>query len=811
MNIPGFAVKRPITTLMIILSTLVIGWISLYRIPLLYIPEITGHSLRVNIPYKSSSPQEVEDLITLQVEEALGTVKHVETIESTSTDLSSEVSLKFKMDANMDLATLAVRDKIEQIRNKLPEEVENIRIFRFQTGDLPVVEFSVSILGEISELFDIVENVIKPKIQRINGVANVDVRGIEQKKLFVDLDLKRLKSHNIDTFALRRYLKTNNINVSAGDIIEGSTKYVVRSIGDEKGIRLSDVADVRYDFPVKESYQRLNGRNAVKLRVMKSSDANMVAVAGEVVSAINEIKTDPRMKGLEIYVYRDRSQAILERIKNLRNAGLIGGVLVIFILFFFLRNVRSALIITAAIPISVLCTFGLMFLLRKFAGSEITLNIISLTGLLLAIGMLVDPAVVVIENIFRHKQEKNTGLREAAISGSKEVSIAIIAATATTICVFVPLVFLSKSRMGIFMHDFGISICSALVSSLFVALTLIPLAASRLLKLSRLYELKGDGRAFGRPSSIKYLTSAYIKFIEFTLRFRWATVAAAILIIVLAYYLYGKVEKKAVRQGIYREVHLQIDTPVSYGIDDTKRLFEKIEGILQEKKEELEIETVSSNFDRGGGSLAVYFINQEDAKRAVSDLEKEIRSLFPVIPGVKYRKLFTRGHDGREISIEITGRNINTLTRLADDIKDRLTAISDLSDVQTNLERGKDEIIVSIDRDKTRRYGLTSERIAFGIAGSLGSRAVSKFKIEDKEIDIVLQLKEEDRQRLDQLKNLESENTEGEGVALGRVVDFERRRGPEAIERKDRKPIVIITAQSNNKALQRLGNILWQR
>ena len=817
MNIPGFAVKRPITTLMIILSTLVIGWISLYRIPLLYIPEITGHSLRVNIPYKSSSPQEVEDLITLQVEEALGTVKHVETIESTSTDLSSEVSLKFKMDANMDLATLAVRDKIEQIRNKLPEEVENIRIFRFQTGDLPVVEFSVSILGEISELFDIVENVIKPKIQRINGVANVDVRGIEQKKLFVDLDLKRLKSHNIDTFALRRYLKTNNINVSAGGIIEGATKYVVRSIGgvrnvnetaalpvNEKGIRLSDVADVRYDFPVKESYQRLNGRNAVKLRVMKSSDANMVAVAGEVVSAINEIKTDPRMKGLEIYVYRDRSQAILERIKNLRNAGLIGGVLVIFILFFFLRNVRSALIITAAIPISVLCTFGLMFLLRKFAGSEITLNIISLTGLLLAIGMLVDPAVVVIENIFRHKQEKNTGLREAAISGSKEVSIAIIAATATTICVFVPLVFLSKSRMGIFMHDFGISICSALVSSLFVALTLIPLAASRLLKLSRLYELKGDGRAFGRPSSIKYLTSAYIKFIEFTLRFRWATVAATILIIVLAYYLYGKVEKKAVRQGIYREVHLQIDTPVSYGIDDTKRLFEKIEGILQEKKEELEIETVSSNFDRGGGSLAVYFINQEDAKRAVSDLEKEIRSLFPVIPGVKYRKLFTRGHDGREISIEITGRNINTLTRLADDIKDRLTAISDLSDVQTNLERGKDEIIVSIDRDKTRRYGLTSERIAFGIAGSLGSRAVSKFKIEDKEIDIVLQLKEEDRQRLDQLKNLESENTEGEGVALGRVVDFERRRGPEAIERKDRKPIVIITAQSNNKGLTKI-------
>lgn len=265
MNIPEFAVKRPITTLMIILSIVVIGWISLYRIPLAYLPEITGHFMRVHIPYESSSPQEVEDLITLRVEEALGTVKHVETIESTSTDVSSDVTLEFKIGTDMDIAMMGVRDKLEQIRNKLPEDIENIRIFRFKSDDLPIVEFSVSIQGEISELYDIVEDVIKPKIQRINGVANVNVRGIEQKQLFVELDLERLKSHNIDTFALRRYLRTNNINVSAGDIIEGSTKYIVRAIGEfqnvnevatlpvnKKGIRLSDVADVRFDFPTKK-------------------------------------------------------------------------------------------------------------------------------------------------------------------------------------------------------------------------------------------------------------------------------------------------------------------------------------------------------------------------------------------------------------------------------------------------------------------------------------------------------------------------------------------------------------------------------
>ena len=829
MNIPEFAVKRPITTLMIILSVLVIGWISLYRIPLLYIPEITGHSLRVNIPYKSSSPQEVEDLITMQVEDALGTVKHVETIESTSTDVNSEVSLEFKMGTDMDLATLEVRDKIEQIRNDLPDEVDNIRIFRFKSGDLPVVEFSISIQGELSELFDIVKDVIKPKIQRINGVASVDVRGIEKKQLFVELDLDRLKAHNIDTYSLRKYLRTNNINVSAGDLVEGATKYKIRVIGafqnvnevaslpvNRKGIRLSDVADIRYDYSDKESYQRLNGRNAVKVRVMKSSDANMVAVAREIINTVNGIKVDPRMKKLEMYVYRDRSQAILERLKNLRNAGLLGGVLVVVILFFFLRNVRSALIITAAIPISVLCTFCLMFLMRRFAGSEVTLNIISLTGLMLAIGMMVDPAVVVLENIFRHKQEKNLGLREAAILGSKEVGVAVIAATATTICVFIPLVFLSKSRMGVFMHDFGISICSALVSSLFVALTLIPLVASRFLHYPESSNsMEKHSRTIRKPESslIKKLTVHYTRLVELTLRFRWVTVVVAILIVVLAFYLYGKLETEVVRRGIYRESRLQVDMPRSYSIDDTKKLFERLERILQENKEELEIETVSCNFDRSEGTLSVYFVKQEVAKRPVSVLEKEMRFLFPVIPGVKYTKRFRhgRGGSGREISIEIKGRNINTLTRLSDDIKDRLASMTDLSDIQTNLEKGKDEIVVSIDREKVKRYGLTSERIAFGIAGSLGNRAVSKFKVEDSEIDIVLQLKEEDRQRLDQLKNFESENSEEESVVLGRVVDFEQRRGPEAIERKDRKPIVIITAQYNSRGLKKIRDGIMEK
>ncbi len=827
MNISALAVKRPITTLMIILSALVIGGISLSRIPLVYLPEISGNSLQVQVPYKSSSPQEIEDLITLHIEDAFRTIKNVETIESTSTDLSADITLEFKIGTDMDLATLEVRDKLEQVKHKLPDDIERIRIFRFKSGDLPVVEFSVSIHDEIQELYNIIENVIKPRIQRIKGVANVDVRGIEQKQLFIDLDLESLKSLKIDTFVLQKMLRENNVNVSSGDISEGEIKYIVRAIGEfqnideiknlpvnETGIRLSDVADIRYGFPQKKSYQRLNGRDAVKVRVMKSSEANMVSVARNIIENLNELEEELKIRKMEIYVFRDRSQPIIERIKSLRNAGLLGGVLVIFVLFFFLRNVRSALVITAAIPISILCTFCFMFLLRKFVGSEITLNVISVSGLMLALGMIVDPAVVVLENIFRHNQENNLNRKDAAMIGGSEVGVAIIAATVTTICVFIPLIFLSQSRMGIFMHDFGLSICTALVASLFVSLTLIPLAASRFLKVPESGRLKVDKRIHDcghKPKLIQYILNRYTRLIQLTLRYRWITVAVATLIMVFAYYLSGQLETEVITRGIYREIHFKVETPESYSIGDTRALFDRLEEMLWARKGELEIENISSSFERSGGSLAIYFVHQDEAKRPVSILSQEIKSLFPVIPGVQYKRSFRHSSGGRDINVEIRGRSSNTLLRLAHDIKNRLATIPDLEDVSTNLEKGKDEILVTIDRDKARMSGITTQRIAFGISGALGSRAVSEFEIADKEIDINLQLKEEDRKRLDQLESLEFENVEKEAVTLNRVVDFDRKRGPQAIERKNRKPIVIISASYKKRGLEKIRKMIMEK
>ena len=679
----------------------------------------------------------------------------------------------------------------------------------------PLYNFQVSTRGEISKLYTIVEDVIKPRVQRINGVANVEVSGIKQKSLFVDLDLGRLQSHKIDIFELRRELRINNINVSAGNIIDSSTNYLVRTIGEfqdveeianlpisRKGLKLSDVADVRYDFSEKTDYRRLNGKDTINVKVRKSSDANMVAVAREIINTINSMKADPKMKDVEIYVYRDRSQPILERLRNLKNTGLIGGVLVIIILFFFLRNIRSAMIITTAIPISVLCTFCLMFLLRRVAGSEITLNVISLSGMMLAIGMLVDPAIVVLENIFRHKEINNLEPGAASIAGSNEVGIAITAATATTICVFVPLVFLSKSGFGIWMHDFGLSICFILISSLFVALTLVPLASSRFLKKSGNKE-KND-KVIRQSCLMKILTKNYVYIIGLTLRYRWITAGISILIIALSWYLYGHLEKEVVRRSIYREVHLKVKTPGSYSIDETRILFDRLEGIFHEKKSELEIDNISSNFNRSGGTLTIYFVEQNQAKRSVASLSDEIKSLLPVIPGVSYSKKRRHGSSGRYVSIQINGRSTRLLAILADNIKNVISTIPELSNIETSLESGKDEIIVTTNRERVKRNALSSQRIAYGLSGLLGSRELGKFKIEDSEVGINVQLKKEDRERLEQLKNLEFENTEKEAVLIDTLVDFEQKRGPKQIWRKNRKTIVQVTAQYKKKGLKRI-------
>lgn len=871
MKITSYAIYRPITTMMIIISVIVIGAISIKRIPLLYLPELSGSSLWIDIPYKSSSPEEVEKLITLPVEEAMATIEHLDSISSTSAANSASISLEFKIGTDMNLAAMQVRDRLDEIKGSLPEDIDRIRIHRFKTGDLPVLEFQLAGNMDIERLYDIAKDVIKRRLQVIDGVAAVEIRGIEGKQLFIELNQERLKSHHIDPYSLRNLIISNNTNLSAGTIIDGGREHAVRLVGEFQNVRdimnlpvpisdsetpfsepasslsqttdtqssifdpkiakpsmpemrpadrnqqssariisLRDLADIRYAFPKRERYRRLDRKDAVTVRVIKTSSANTITVVKQTKEAIDEIRRDPRLKGLDIYIYRDRADPIITSLIKLSNAGIIGGCLVIIILFFFLRDAKITSIVVVAIPISILCAFAIMFLLRRLFGSEISINIISLSGMMLAVGMLVDPGIVVLENIFRHKKQKGLDARTASIAGTSEVGLAIIAATATTISVFIPLLFLSKSRMGIFLHDFGVTICITIVASLFVALTFVPLTASRILSQTHGYKRGLTGKKGlsavvpltvtpiqpenTNPNLVSQITARCTNLVKVTIKHRWLTIGTATLIVIISIFLFKGLDKDIIRSLPYREARIWVDTPKNYNINDTKRLFDRLEDVINSKKEGLEITTISSDFDKQGGVLEIYLLPKEKATLSIETVQERIKSLLPVIPGVKYStaRMYGYGPARSSLNIELKGRNIETLKRIADQIKNELKTIPDIKDADTNLERGEREIQVEVKREHAGRHGITPQRVGFGLMGALSSRAISELKTGDKEIDMILQIKEEELDTLEKLKNLTFTSASEAPIMISRVASFEQRQGPLFIERHDRNPMVTL-------------------
>ncbi len=806
MNLPELSVRKAIATLMLFLSILVLGVLSWKRLPLTFFPDLSWPSLNIYIPYRSSSPQEVEQLITIPVEDVMGTLSHLEGISSTSSSNGASIRLEFEWGTDMDIASVEVRDRLDRVRAELPEDVERVYIRRWQTTDAPIMHFVVGWSGEKDELYDVVQRVLVPYLQRIEGVANVDVGGMDVKQVLVELDQERLQAHGLDAFQVARAIRTNNRNVSAGWVMDGGRKYSLRAIGEFRtieeikrlpirgtDIRLEDVAEVRYDFPEKLSYQRLNRADAVTIRIYKESTANVVEVAKRVKQELQRLRKLPRMEHFSYQIYRDQSVEILRSLNQLARAGLYGGLLAAGILFFFLRKFRSTLIVLLAVPISIVTTFLFMYLIRKPPfESQITINIVSLSGLMFAVGMLVDPAVVVVENIFRHKQEEGLDAIRAAVVGAREVGTAVWAAGLTTMIVFLPLLFLQKTGMGRWMNDFGVAICTATLASVLVALTLIPLLASRL--------FVGPERAKAR--SIVWLTDQYVRVVRWTLRHRGVTFGTALLLFAGSIYLYTHIERDYIPRVPEREMRVRVIMPKSYSIEDAKRLFFAIEDSLLGHKQELEIQNLAVSFSERRGDINVFFTPPEEAKKSTYELYELVRAKLPVRPGVEYHVRRMRGHGGEVgINVEIRGPSLEVLQLIAEEVKGRLALIPELKDLDLDLEKGEEEVQIRVKRDKVQKYGLTTSQVAATIFEALSDRSSSKFKTQDREVDILVRLGEEDRVSVQKLQNLPVQAGDESRVSLGSVAQFDLRRGPQHITRQERKNVVNVVANVERRGL----------
>ncbi len=877
MKLSEYAIKKPITAVMIALSLIVMGFISLFRLPLEYAPDLQYPRMYVSFSYPSSSPEEIEKKITKPIEEILGTIPGVESLRARSYDSRGYVFMEFDYGTDMDLKSIQVRDRVDQVRGRLPEDLERIEMRRWDSADWEILDYNMVWMGDDqSELATVYKNTILPRLQRIPGVGNVEMEGADERILRVDVDKNRMHAHGLDIRTLNRTIRSNNINISGGYVTEGNKRLAVRAVGEfdevdqirdltlPNGLEIKDVAQVSYDYPEKRYFERMDGRDVVSMEIRKTSTANLVETCRLVRAELDALQDEIGRDKLRLHLRRDQSEAVVRGIASLGQSAILGGMLAIGIIFVFLRNFRSTLIVGSAIPISVLCVFMIMYLMRQVFGSTITLNMISMMGLMVAIGMLVDPAVVALENIYRRRFDVGDGTRTAAIEGSREIGIPVLAAALTTICVFVPLIFISGSYNTMWMRDFAITVCIAVVAALCVALTLIPLACSRafsnagtrvdlFLKIG-LGTLFAAGAAYliyregivesanwlkdntlwilGGLSTVPIgvwivlgvfvatigyvyfrfrhlgLKGVYTRVISTTLHYRWTTVVVATFILFGGIYIFTKIEVQRYRYQPDRMVGYMVEMPRTYDIDDALELFKQVEAIIIPHKEKLDIEAIKTRFStRRGNTIYLYLKPVEESPLSTDDVKKQVSELLPKdIPGVRFKAGFRRGGSSATgVGIEIKGRNPEVLAILAEDIRLRMDDIEGIHDVETSLESGTEEIRVSVRRDRAQQYGLSPQQIAATVATALGSRGNSKFKTPDGEIDIALQLREEDRATLDQLKTLSFENNRGTMISFASLADFELTKGPQSIERQDRMSTVTVFANTEASEVQKVG------
>jgi len=792
MSIPRLSVRNPVTTGMLVVTVIVMGLLATSRISLDMFPSFERPVLQISVPYPDASPSEVERRIVRPLEEALGTVRRLETIRSTASQNRARVELEFQPGTNMDLASLEVRERVEQVRRDLPPDVQRVDLRRFSSDEQPVLRAAVSWDGDAAQLTELVERRIQPALLQVPGVAQVEFSGLESREVSIELDQDRMRAQGITIAMISQALSRGNQDFSAGELEVDGTRFLVVAQGQltsveaierlpvsGAGTRLGDVATVAYDFPERDFFFRQNGVNARQAQIFKESDANIVEVSRAVKEALDLLSSQPGLEGLQFRTWQDQSQGILEVLRLLASAGIFGGALAVIMLFIFLRKITPTFIVAAAIPVSLIFAVIILYL----AGDS--LNIITLSGLMLAVGMLIDNAVVVVENIFRHR-EMGTESEDAAVEGASEVGLAIFSGTLTTIIVFTPLFFLPATQMGTQFRAFGTSISFTMLASLGVAFTLVPLLAVRLLR----GKMPEPGRV------MQGLNRTYGRLLDRALDHRWATGLLSAVMFAAGGWLLLELPRELMPEQDNRFIRMGISTPRGISVDERSEIFREAEAILLARKDEFEITNVSAF---SGGNFSSIFMTlqpfSEGGTRSTAEISEAIQQVLPVIPGVEWRQ--RRGFGMMSgVQVRLVGESTQELARLAEAVGLHLEArVDGISQVDNSLVSGAEEVRVRVDRRAAERQGLTSEQVAQAVAGALRGQVATRFRAGEREVDVLLALRDEDRVSIGQMGNLAVGNLDGRSVPLGTVADILVIGGPQDIQRENRQTAVTVSGE----------------
>ena len=788
------AIRRPVTTLMVFVALGLVGLLAGRLLPLEKFPDIEFPGIFVQIPYSGSTPEEVERLITRPVEEALATLSGLERMVSTSSENQAEIFLEFGWDERMGAKGIEARAKVDGIRHRLPEDVRRIFIFTGSLGDQPVLQLRISSERDLGDSYDLLDRLLKRRLERLEGVSRVELQGVDPREIRILLDADRLSAHGIDVPRLRERLEKSNFAVSAGRITDAGQRFSLRPSGefssleevrdlriDENNLRLRDVATVELRSPERDYGRHLDRSYAIGVAVSKATGSNMVEVTDRVMEEVAEISRLPQMQGISIFALDNQGDSVRESLSDLLFAGMIGALLAVVVLYLFLRQVTTTLAVTAAVPFSLTITLGMLYF------ADLSLNILSMMGLMLAVGMLVDNAVVVIESIFRHRAQNPGRPFAATLAGVKDVGLAVTAGTATTIIVFLPLMFGTKTDISIFMTHVSVTIIVALVASLLIAQTLIPMLACRM-----------PAPPPARPGAvIARLTERYARALAWILRHPWwsALGIAGICVIGVLPLALQLVKFDAFPQESGRRLYMPYHIEGQHPLEQVEAAVDTIEAYLFENAEKFEIRSVYSYYDKGRAESVILLEEDDQATLATREIIRRIEEGLPVIaigkPNFEFEQ---QGGSGGGFSLQLSGDSTSLLNSIAADLVRTLGSVKGLRDIRSDAEAGEQEIRVVIDRVRAARVGLTTREIADTVALAMRGQNLREFRAESGEIQVRLAFRESDKQSVANLADLPVYTPDGRRITLGNVADFETGRAPDRIRRTDRQTAVVLTA-----------------
>ncbi|MDR5658997.1 efflux RND transporter permease subunit [Serpentinicella sp. ANB-PHB4] len=821
MKISSWSVRRPVSVFMLIGVILLLGSVSIFRLPMDLLPQMNVPVASVLVRYPGAGPQEVESMITKPLEEVLATVHNVNRIGSSSSEGTSSVTVEFNNGTDMDFATLQMREKIEMIQHYLPDDATAPMIVKVDPNQLPIMILALKGEDDLSLLQNIAENNVKPRLERLEGIAAVEVTGGYDQIVEIQYDPNILSTYELTIDHLISYLRYENISMPGGEIPEGSRSILVRTVGEFENVEeigslpiplptgmvvpLDELVNIELTNRDITQIAKINGEQSIRISIQKQPISNTVQLANMVNGELRKLEDELDVK---IETVIDQSLFITRSVNNVALTALVGAVLAILILYLFMKNLKVTLIIAAAIPISIIATFTLMY----FSG--VTLNLLSLGGFALGVGMLVDNAIVVLENIFRFKEEGYSAKR-ASVKGASEVAMAVATSTFTTVAVFLPLVFVEGITAELF-RELALTVTFALLASLLVSLTLVPMLCSKVLKDQKRIQNKDLVSKYTFFDNLFFkIRKLYEKLLRKSLLKRKITVAITLTIFVLTMFLglfIGSEFFPDFDDGMFM---INIRLPHGATLEETSKIVNEVESILYSNDD---VDIVFSNI---GGTGSMFNQSSSSSNRATINgrlVQKNQRKNATEVTLDKIRRdtnniigaeisisgissLMGIGIGGTSVELEVKGDDLNMLKDISNDFIEIIDNIEGTREVTSNYMEGRPQVEVKLKRDVASTYGLQTAQVANAVHNILTGQRATKLSVEGKEIDVITKGVIHLREDLDSLLLIPISTMSGINVPLEQVATLRNAQGPSVIRRGDQVRTVTVSATLFNRDL----------